>query len=142
MTSLLSSPLHQHGPNYNSLTLPQFHYYLHSMLPPYMLVPSGNDNPPPNVYYNLAFEARAILWKLEIPARISALHGISKTSVTRTLREAEAFHLCCLRTAEISTWRPISQGNLEAPPNWHLLQQSIPRDQFTLLYVEDTEVRG
>ncbi len=100
-----------------------------------MLVPSGNNNPPPNVYYDLAFETRAILRKLEIATRISALHGISKTSVTRTLEEAEAFHLCCLRTAEISTRRPISQGNPAAPPNWHLLQQSIPRDQFTLLYV-------
>jgi hypothetical protein len=106
-----------------------------------MFVPSGNNNPPPNVYNNLAFEARAILWKLEIMARISALHGISKTSVTQTLKEAEAFHLCCLQTAEISTWHPISQGNPAAPPNWHLFQQSIPRDQFTLLYVDDTKVR-
>ncbi len=138
MTSL---PLHQHGSNYNPSTLPQFHYYLHSILPPSMLVPSCNDNPPPNVYYTLAFEARAILWKLEIATRISALHSISKMSITRTLEEAEAFHLHCLRTAEISTWHPISQGNPAGHPNWHLLQQSIPTDQFTLLYVDDTKVR-
>jgi hypothetical protein len=52
------------------------------MLPPSMLVPSSNDNPSPDVYYDLASEAHAILWKLEIAARISALHGISKMSVT------------------------------------------------------------
>jgi hypothetical protein len=105
-----------------------------------MLIPSDNSNPPPNIYYDLAFEAHAIFWKLEIAARISALHGISKMSITQTLKEAEAFHLCCLQTAEISTWHPISQGNPAAPPNWHLLQQSIPRDQFTLLYVDDVKV--
>ena len=133
----------QHVPPPNPPTLPPFPCHcLFSMHQRPNYSPTCDKSPLLGVPCDRHPQELATFRKLEILARIGNPHSISNTSVMRILGKAEAFLLCCRRTAEHSSQRNFPQVLSFSSSTWCLYRQAIAKIwSKTVLYVDNSEIQ-